>query len=103
MCRFSLPSCSSLRFSEVYYKGLLEDARLQIKLTGNWEICIGEQDAFVHILEYENYAGFDKATETIKNSRVSGEWSGFMGTKRACSIWKPIVPCSLTFSLEPCN
>jgi len=56
---------------------------LQIKLTGNWEICIGEQDVFIHILEYENYAGFDKATETIKNSRVSGERGGFMGTKKS--------------------
>jgi hypothetical protein len=57
--------------SEVYYKGLLEDKRLQIKLTGNWETMIGEQDTFLHILEYENYAGFDKATEIIKNSKVS--------------------------------
>ncbi|KXN88829.1 hypothetical protein AN958_06698 [Leucoagaricus sp. SymC.cos] len=55
--------------AEIYYKGLLDDARLQIKLTGNWETSIGEQDTFLHILEYENYAGFDKATEIIKNSK----------------------------------
>jgi len=54
--------------AETYYKGLIEDPRLHIKLTGNWETCIGEQDTFVHILEYENYAGFDKATQMIKTS-----------------------------------
>lgn len=67
---YSLTHTHAAWTSEVYYRGLLEDARLQIKLTGNWETSVGEQDTFLHILEYENYAGFDKATELIKNSKV---------------------------------
>jgi hypothetical protein len=43
---------------------------LKVKLTGNWETSIGEQDTFMHVLEYENYAGFDKATAIIKDSEV---------------------------------
>lgn len=57
---------------EAYYTGLVKDESLQIKLTGNWETVVGEQDTFIHILEYENYAGFDKATQLIKTSAVSG-------------------------------
>lgn len=54
--------------AEAYYTGLVKDESLQIKLTGNWETVVGEQDTFIHILEYENYAGFDKATQLIKTS-----------------------------------
>lgn len=54
--------------AERYYTGLRDDAELRIKLTGNWETIIGEQDTFYHILEYENYAGFDKAWEKIRGS-----------------------------------
>ena len=31
---------------------------------------MGEQDTFLHILEYENYAGYDKTTQLIKESKV---------------------------------
>ncbi|EKM84076.1 hypothetical protein AGABI1DRAFT_110665 [Agaricus bisporus var. burnettii JB137-S8] len=54
--------------AETYYKGLLADSRLQVKLSGSWETAIGELDTFLHILEYENYAGYDKATQIIRTS-----------------------------------
>ncbi|KAA1468080.1 NIPSNAP-domain-containing protein [Dentipellis sp. KUC8613] len=54
--------------AEVYYTGLRDDKDLGIKLTGNWEAVVGEQDTFYHVLEYENYAGFDKAWKKIQNS-----------------------------------
>jgi hypothetical protein len=31
---------------------------------------VGEQDTFLHILEYENYAGYDKTTRMIQESKV---------------------------------
>jgi len=55
---------------ERYYKGIQGDARLCVKLTGNWETLVGDQDTFVHILEYENYAGYDKTTQLIRSSEV---------------------------------
>lgn len=76
---------------EAYYVGLKEDPETRVKLTGNWEVIIGEQDTFCqltllqviyrcsshrgtlfvdHVLEYENYAGFDKAWNRILNSEV---------------------------------
>lgn len=76
--------------SEKYYAGIKDDPRLHVKLTGSWETLVGNQDTFgecipiprfknglsillqpaVHILEYENYAGYDKTVELIKNSEV---------------------------------
>ncbi|KAJ8523287.1 hypothetical protein ONZ45_g252 [Pleurotus djamor] len=54
--------------AETYYTGLVADSSLKVKLTGSWETVIGEQDSFVHILEYEHYGGFDKAYKTIQTS-----------------------------------
>ncbi|KAF9469793.1 NIPSNAP-domain-containing protein [Collybia nuda] len=54
--------------AEKYYIGLKEDPAMQVKLTGNWETVVGEQDTFVHILEYENYGGFDKTSQLLKSS-----------------------------------
>lgn len=55
---------------ERYYTGIKGDSRLHVKLTGNWETFVGEQDTFVHILEYENYGGYDKTTQLVKTSEV---------------------------------
>jgi hypothetical protein len=41
---------------------------MQVKLTGNWETVVGEQDTFVHILEYENYSGLDRTLKLLKSS-----------------------------------
>lgn len=56
--------------SERYYKGIQGDSKLGVKLTGNWETLVGDQDTFLHILEYENFSGYDKATQLVKASEV---------------------------------
>lgn len=59
---------------------------MHVKLSGSWETIIGEQDTFsacipahpllyltlgaVHILEYENYSGYDKTTAMIRGSEA---------------------------------
>jgi len=54
--------------AERYYKGIQQDSRLGVKLTGNWETSVGDQDTFLHILEYEHYGGYDKAIQLIRTS-----------------------------------
>ncbi|KAI0046602.1 NIPSNAP-domain-containing protein [Auriscalpium vulgare] len=54
--------------AEKYYTGLRDDGELQVKLSGNFETVVGEQDTFYHILEYTNEAGFDKAWKKVLNS-----------------------------------
>ncbi|KZT08669.1 NIPSNAP-domain-containing protein [Laetiporus sulphureus 93-53] len=54
--------------AEKYYAAIKDDPELHVKLTGSWETIIGEQDTFFHILEYENYGGFDKTTKKIRES-----------------------------------
>ncbi|KAL4269118.1 NipSnap family protein [Pleurotus pulmonarius] len=54
--------------AEAYYTGIVADSPLKVKLTGSWETVIGEQDTFVHILEYEHYGGYDKAYEAIQST-----------------------------------
>ncbi|KDQ31168.1 hypothetical protein PLEOSDRAFT_1036095 [Pleurotus ostreatus PC15] len=56
--------------AEAYYTGIVADSPLKVKLTGSWETVIGEQDTFVHILEYEHYGGYDKAYEAIQSTDV---------------------------------
>jgi hypothetical protein len=53
---------------ERYYLGIKDDPRLHVKLTGGWETLVGEQDTFVHILEYENYRGFDETSRLLKTT-----------------------------------
>lgn len=55
--------------AEKHYSSLLADPDLHVKLTGSWETQIGELDTFVHILEYENYAGFDRTTKAARDSQ----------------------------------
>jgi len=57
-------------YSERYYRGIQEDPELKVKLTGNWETLVGEQDVFIHITEYENYGGYDRATQIVRTSEV---------------------------------
>ncbi|KAF6766697.1 NIPSNAP-domain-containing protein [Ephemerocybe angulata] len=52
-----------------FYTGIKDDADLKVKLTGSWETIVGQQDTFLHILEYENYAGYDKTTKLIRKSK----------------------------------
>ncbi|KII93671.1 hypothetical protein PLICRDRAFT_152597 [Plicaturopsis crispa FD-325 SS-3] len=52
--------------AEKYYTGLISDPELHVKLTGDWETVVGVQDTYFHILEYENYSGYDKTTALIR-------------------------------------
>ncbi|KAK0455880.1 NIPSNAP-domain-containing protein [Armillaria borealis] len=54
--------------AERYYTGLLKDPEMKVKLTGSWETLVGEQDTFFHILEYENYGGYDKSSALARTS-----------------------------------
>ncbi|KIJ53531.1 hypothetical protein M422DRAFT_154445 [Sphaerobolus stellatus SS14] len=54
--------------AEKYYTGIAGNSDLHVKLTGSWETLVGQQDTFVHILEYENYDGYDHTTELIRGS-----------------------------------
>lgn len=75
-----------IQCSEKYYTGLIANSQLKVKLTGSWETLVGQQDTFrrlirqlssknnkpflVHILEYENYDGYDTAFSLTKDSAV---------------------------------
>jgi len=54
--------------AEKYYSAIKDDPKLHVKLTGSWETVVGEQDTFLHILEYDNYEGYDKSTTLIRES-----------------------------------
>jgi len=54
--------------AEKYYSAIKDDPNLHVKLTGSWETIVGELDTFLHILEYENYGGYDKSTALIRDS-----------------------------------
>jgi len=54
--------------AEKYYSAIKDDPKLHVKLTGSWETIVGELDTFLHILEYENYEGYDKSTALIRES-----------------------------------
>lgn len=53
--------------AQEHYEALLAEPDLNVKLTGSWETTVGPLDTFVHILEYENYGGYDRTTKAIKN------------------------------------
>jgi len=54
--------------AEKFYTSLAADEDLKVKLTGSWEVCVGELDTFVHITEFENYAGYDRSSKLITES-----------------------------------
>ncbi|KAG9010316.1 hypothetical protein FRB94_010666 [Tulasnella sp. JGI-2019a] len=55
--------------AEKYYTGLASDASLNVKLTGGWETVVGALDTYVHVLEYENYRGYDHSAALIRQSK----------------------------------
>jgi hypothetical protein len=86
--------------SEQYYRGIQEDPELKVKLTGNWETLVGEQDTFIHITEYENYGGYDKATQIVRTSEVSITFHVIAppGSQNSLvSIMSPIKQCFHSF------
>ncbi|TFL03646.1 NIPSNAP-domain-containing protein [Pterulicium gracile] len=55
--------------AERFFTGIKDDPELHVKLTGNWETVVGPLDTFHHIVEYENYDGYDKTMALIKKSK----------------------------------
>ncbi|KAH9964258.1 NIPSNAP-domain-containing protein [Russula dissimulans] len=55
--------------AEHYYTGLRDDPELRVKLSGNFEAIVGEQDTFYHVLEYENHSGLDDVWKKIPGSK----------------------------------
>lgn len=47
---------------------------LGVKLAGSWEVVVGQLDTYVHILEYENYGGYDKTSRLVRETAVSTCW-----------------------------
>lgn len=90
--------------SENYYTGLIRDPNLHVKLSGSWETLVGQQDTFLHILEYENYGGYDKTTQLVKTSKVC-VWLTSLETSLidlyTSSILRTIKRCFRTSILDP--
>ncbi|KDQ63122.1 hypothetical protein JAAARDRAFT_168615 [Jaapia argillacea MUCL 33604] len=71
--------------AEKYYTGIIADPELHLKLSGSWEVLLGEQDTFLHILEYENYAGYDKTTRKLLGSEHEKTYKELMPFLRSRS------------------
>ena len=56
--------------SQDYYTTLVGDKANHLKLTGSWEVKYGEQDTFVHILEYDGFKGLDDTLALIRKTNV---------------------------------
>ncbi|KAG6878125.1 hypothetical protein C0993_011839 [Termitomyces sp. T159_Od127] len=95
--------------AETYYLGIKNDPKLNAKLTGSWETVVGEQDTFVHILEYENYGGLDKTINLVRSSpepllaRGFHKLEGYIryitcGSTRMLDVIDPVVSSDLISS-----
>jgi hypothetical protein len=85
-----------MSYREKYYIGLKDDPKMHVKLTGSWETMVGEQDTFFHILEYENYGGYDKTVELLRTTEVRESPTSAAKTYSdfgKSSIMTPTRPC----------
>ncbi|KAF8634901.1 hypothetical protein AX15_000649 [Amanita polypyramis BW_CC] len=55
--------------AERYYTNVKDDQYLGVKLTGSWEVVVGQLDTYIHILEYENYGGYDKTNRLLRETK----------------------------------
>jgi hypothetical protein len=76
--------------AERYYTGIKDDKELRVKLTGNWETIVGPMDTFHHVLEFENYSGFDKTMSLIRKSEHA-------------KAYEAMVPFILNRNLQLCS
>ncbi|KAK7007048.1 Zn(2)-C6 fungal-type domain-containing protein [Favolaschia claudopus] len=67
--------------AEKYFLGIKNDAELRTKLTGNWEVIIGEQDTFIHILEIEGYEKTTQLFESPTRLRAFRELAPFITSR----------------------
>ncbi|SPO31568.1 related to NIPSNAP protein [Ustilago trichophora] len=49
-----------------YFPKLAEKG-LPMRLTGSWEVIVGDLETFYHIWEYDGYAGYDKAESALRS------------------------------------
>ncbi|KAF7311127.1 NIPSNAP domain-containing protein [Mycena chlorophos] len=67
--------------AEKYYVGIKNDSELGTKLSGNWEVIVGEQDTFIHILEIESYAKTDKLLASEKHREAFKKLAPFLTSR----------------------
>ncbi|KAJ7293060.1 hypothetical protein C8J57DRAFT_1268007 [Mycena rebaudengoi] len=67
--------------AEKYYLGVKNDPDLRTKLTGNWEVIIGEQDTFIHILEYEGYEKTSQLLRSTTHLQAYQEMAPFLNSR----------------------
>ncbi|CAO1629548.1 unnamed protein product [Sympodiomycopsis kandeliae] len=48
-----------------YFPKIVADNNYNARLTGSWEVTVGEQETFYHIWEYDGYAGYDKSIDVL--------------------------------------
>ncbi|KAJ1020273.1 hypothetical protein NDA18_005870 [Ustilago nuda] len=49
------------------YLPKLAEKGLPMRLTGSWEVIVGDLETFYHIWEYDGYAGYDKAESALRS------------------------------------
>ncbi|GAA5929679.1 NIPSNAP family protein [Sporobolomyces koalae] len=52
-----------------YYKGIHNSSEFDARLTGSWEVVVGEVDSFVHVFEYDGMPGFEQTKHAIRESK----------------------------------
>ncbi|GAA6013060.1 hypothetical protein JCM11491_000956 [Sporobolomyces phaffii] len=52
-----------------YYKGIHQSSEFDARLTGSWEVVVGEVDSFVHVFEYDGMPGFEQTKNAIRESK----------------------------------
>ncbi|TKY87549.1 hypothetical protein EX895_003563 [Sporisorium graminicola] len=45
----------------------LASNNIPVRLTGSWEVVVGDLETFYHIWEYDGYAGYDQAVATLQS------------------------------------
>ncbi|KAJ7786594.1 NIPSNAP-domain-containing protein [Mycena metata] len=67
--------------AERYYLGVKNDPELRTKLTGNWEVVVGDQDTFIHILEFEGYEKTSQLLTAPTHLRAYQEMAPFLNSR----------------------
>lgn len=52
-----------------YYAGIADSPEFDCRLTGSWEVTVGEVDTFVHIWEYEGMPGYERTKHAVRESK----------------------------------
>jgi len=52
-----------------YYTAMNENPDYECRLTGSWEVTVGDLDTFIHVWEYEGFKGFDVTKHRVLASK----------------------------------